>query len=129
MSAVHLRNGRHAEIIARRWLVRHGLKHVCSNFRCRYGELDLIMRDGLSLVIVEVRYRNTRVYGGAIGSVTRPKCLRIGRATEYFLRHRPEFRRLALRFDVLALSGTARPLNIDWYRHAFNFDDGLPGCD
>ncbi|MDP6437236.1 MAG: YraN family protein [Gammaproteobacteria bacterium] len=129
MSAAHLRRGRQAEKVARRWLVRRGLKHIQSNFRCRYGELDLIMRDGSSLVVVEVRYRNTRMYGGAIGSVTRSKILRVGRATELFLRQHTEYRHLALRFDVLAISGTGRARDIDWRRSAFGFDADLPGCD
>lgn len=129
MSAAHLNAGRNAEKIAQRWLAKHGLKLVDANFRCRYGELDLIMREGSCLVVIEVRYRNSGRYGGAAGSITGAKMMRIGLATQAFLNRHPEYRSLALRFDVLALSGTGRTRRIDWRRQAFNFDEGLPGCD
>jgi putative endonuclease len=129
MIAGHLRRGRRAEAIACRWLIARGLKHVASNFRSRFGELDLIMRDGSCLVIVEVRYRNTSNYGGAIASITGKKRLRIARATEYFLRQQPRLRHMELRFDVLALSGAMRAPTIDWRKHAFSFDDEIAGFD
>lgn len=129
MNSRHLRRGRRAENIARRWLIARGLKHVSSNFRCRFGELDLIMRDGSCLVIVEVRYRNSNNYGGAIASVTAPKRLRIARTTEYFLRQQPRLRHMELRFDVLAMSGASHTPTIDWRRHAFSFDDGITSFD
>jgi putative endonuclease len=122
MSAGHLRSGRQAEVFALAWLQARGLKLIRTNFHCRFGELDLVMRDGNCLVIVEVRYRNSRHYGGAIATITRAKRLRIGRATRFLLQRQPQLRRLALRFDVLALSGRLASPDIDWRRRAFNFD-------
>jgi putative endonuclease len=122
MSAGHLRRGRDAETFARAWLQARGLKLLYANFLCRFGELDLVMLDGKCLVIVEVRYRRSQQYGGAIATVTAPKRQRIGRATQLLLQRQPQLKRLALRFDVLALSGELADPNVDWRKHAFGFD-------
>ena len=66
MTAPHLESGRRSELYARCWLEERGLTHVCSNYRCRLGELDLVMRDHDCLVIVEVRFRRSSSYGGAL---------------------------------------------------------------
>ena len=58
-----------AEALALRHLQRQGLKLVERNWRCAGGELDLIMRDGDALVLVEVRARSRGDYGGAAASV------------------------------------------------------------
>jgi len=123
--APHLRAGRQGEQFARRWLEARGLKHVCSNFRCRYGELDLVMQEGDCLVIVEVRYRRNDAYGGALPSITRIKLQRIARAIQQFLGQNRRLRDLPLRFDVVALSGATHPPKVHWRRQACEFDD----CD
>ena len=121
MSADHLRSGQRAEAIGCAWLRAQGLQLLHTNFLCRFGELDLIMRDGNCLVIVEVRYRHSRHYGGAIATITPSKQQRIGRATQHFLQQHPQLKRLALRFDVLALSGELADPDIDWRKQAFVF--------
>lgn len=111
----HLQKGASAEQQALLYLRQQGLQPVCSNFRCKFGELDLVMREGDSLVIVEVRYRQSEQFGGALASVTRPKQGRIIAATQhYVIINRLE--RLAIRFDVVAIGGDGR---IDWIKNAF----------
>lgn len=122
LKAPHLLLGQHGEHAARIWLEKQGLKHVASNYRCRFGELDLVMLDNHCLVIVEVRYRRTRYYGGALGSVTVAKQTRIARATQHFLQNRLNLRLQPLRFDVLALSGTGHTLSFEWRKRAFCCD-------
>jgi putative endonuclease len=122
MKAPHLLTGQNSELAARAWLEAQGLQHIAANFRCRYGELDLIMQDQQCLVIVEVRYRRTTLYGGALGSITNKKQQRIARAAQYFLQTRPKLRRQALRFDVIALSGTGGKFSFEWRKQAFCFD-------
>ncbi len=61
----HKATGDHAELLACRYLQRHGLRLLTRNFHCRRGEIDLIMRDGDSLVFVEVRYRQQVRFGRA----------------------------------------------------------------
>lgn len=121
--APHLQTGRSAEDYARRWLEARGLRHICSNFRCRYGELDLVMQDQGCLVIVEVRYRHNDDYGGALPSVTRKKLQRIATAIRYLLLQQRELRELPLRFDVLALSGPLTAPTLRWCKRACSFDE------
>lgn len=112
--AAHLIRGESAEEQAHRFLLDKGLKPVCRNFRCKQGELDLIMTDRQTLVIVEVRYRKTDKYGSAVESVTRAKQARIIAATQVYLSSQKTDS--PIRFDVVALSGNG---NIDWIRNAF----------
>jgi putative endonuclease len=122
MRAPHLQTGQDSEHAARVWLEAQGLTHIASNYRCRFGELDLIMREQLCLVIVEVRYRRTTSHGGALGSITRKKQMRIARAAQHFLQNRRDLKQQPLRFDVIALSGTGACLSFEWRRQAFCFD-------
>ena len=108
--------GRIAEQQALDHLRAAGLRLLGRNFRCRRGEIDLVMMDGATLVCVEVRYRAGEGFGGAAASVTWRKQLRIARATRYLLMRHAELRRHPVRFDVVALSAGGR---IDWIRHAF----------
>ena len=123
MTAPHLYKGRLSEDFALQWLKAKGLSFICSNFRCRFGELDLIMRDKNCLAITEVRYRSNPGYGGALMSVTPAKQLRIARTTKYFLQKHNQYAQLGLRFDVLGLSGSTTSPVADWCRGAFYFDD------
>jgi len=120
--SAHLISGARAEKSAQKWLQKKGLLHVLSNFRCRHGELDLVMRDAGCLVIVEVRYRRLPTFGGALESVSATKQRRIGLATQQLLREHRELYSLPLRFDVLAMSGPVGEPAFDWRRNAFCFD-------
>ena len=84
--------------------LRHqGLTLVEANFRCKGGEIDLVMRDGAALVFVEVRQRASRAHGGAASSITPAKVRRMVRAAEYYLLRFPQLP--ACRFDVIAIDG------------------------
>ena len=122
MTAPHLNKGRLSEDFARHWLESKGLTHICSNYSCRFGELDLIMLDHNCLVVAEVRYRSNSRYGGALLSVTRAKQMRMARTTECFIQKHHRFAKFCLRFDVLALSGPIAAPVVDWRRRAFNLD-------
>ena len=121
--APHLHAGRTGEQFARRWLEARGLRHICSNFRCRYGELDLVMLERDCLVIIEVRYRRNDNYGGALPSITAAKLQRIATTIQYLLRQYRQLRELPLRFDVLALAGPLNKPTVTWCQHACSFDD------
>lgn len=113
------RRGAAAEQRARTWLESRGLKLRESNYRCRWGEIDLVMEDGDMLVFVEVRYRNSMRYGGAIDSIDARKRRRLCRAAaDYLARQRG--RQWSSRFDVVALGPDDR---IDWIADAFDADD------
>lgn len=111
----HLQSGADAERLALSHLQGQGLTWVCSNFRCKAGELDLVMRDGEMLVVVEVRYRKSEQYGGALASITPQKQARIIAATQhYVIIHK--LNHLSVRFDVVAVSGDQR---LNWIKNAF----------
>ena len=112
--AAHLLRGESAEEQAHRFLINKGLKSVCRNYRCKQGELDLIMTDQQTLVIIEVRYRKTDQYGSALESVTRTKQSRIIAATHSYLSSQKTDR--PIRFDVVAISGNGK---IEWIQNAF----------
>ncbi len=86
-------------------LEQNGLILVERNFRCKGGEIDLIMRHRQALVFVEVRKRADRRHGGAAASVTAAKQARLIVAAQVYLQRckTPP----ACRFDVVAIDGTA----------------------
>ncbi len=112
--APHLLRGEQAEQQALDYLQKQGLKLLCRNFRCPHGELDLIMADKQTLVIVEVRFRKNSRYGSALESVTAAKQSRIIAATHVYLA--AHHHNGPLRFDVVALSGDGQ---LDWIKNAF----------
>lgn len=112
--AAHLIRGESAEEQAHNFLVNKGLTPVCRNYRCKQGELDLIMTDHQTLVIIEVRFRKTDQYGSAAETVTRAKQSRIIAATHIYLSSHKADR--PVRFDVIAISGNG---NVEWIQNAF----------
>jgi putative endonuclease len=96
-----------------------GLKRVESNYRTRFGELDLVMRDGDTLVFVEVRYRRHANFGGGAASVGSAKREKLVRAAQGFLQAHPQFASMPCRFDVVAFDGDAGAPSCDWQRAAF----------
>jgi putative endonuclease len=78
------------------------------------------MTEGECLVIVEVRYRRGKSHGGALSSVTRTKQRRILQATRHLLQRHPALQRRPLRFDVVALTGAAGAVTVQWLRNAFD---------
>ena len=104
------RRGRQVEQMALAYLLDQGLNLVRRSYHCRLGEVDLIMYDPAGwrrpqLVFVEVRYRRDPAYGGAAGSITRAKQLRIVRAAQqYLMRYRIDSD-TSIRFDVVAITG------------------------
>ncbi|HMM68374.1 MAG TPA: YraN family protein [Dokdonella sp.] len=112
--------GTHFEDIALAHVQRDGLRLIARNFNCRYGELDLVMRDREVVVFVEVRYRRSQGYGGALDSVGASKRERLAKAASLFLQANPTLTRHPCRFDVVAISGGAENPAIDWQRNAFD---------
>lgn len=109
-------SGEHAEQLAAGYLQQRGLSLVERNYRCRYGEIDLIMQDGSSLVFVEVRLRSRRDFGGAAASIGAAKRGRLLRTAQHYL---ATLRKIPpCRFDAL-LFHSADGADIEWVRNAF----------
>ena len=118
------RTGLFWEGVAERYLRQRGLKPIARNVTCRWGELDLIMRDRDTLVIVEVRYRQSHARVTAIESIDRGKRLRLCRAAGDFVSRHRRFQGWPIRFDVVALSGGPIGTGVNWRPAAFDCD----GC-
>src|SRR5690625_6283061 len=98
------RRGREAERHAERWLKARGLQVLARNYRCRFGELDLVIRQGDTLVFVEVRLRRYERFVGARASVTRAKQRRLLAAAHHYLMFHPALARLPCRLYCLVLT-------------------------
>jgi putative endonuclease len=107
--------GGEAEQLAAAYLDQQGLKLVASNYHCRFGEIDLIMRDGKTLVFVEVRLRSNANFGGAAMSITAAKRQKLVRTAEHYLQKHGE---AACRFDAV-LMNAASMQGIEWIKNAF----------
>ncbi len=112
--------GRRAETAALKFLQHEGLNLVERNFRCRLGEVDLVMLDHGCLVFIEVRYRSERSFTSAALSVTGQKQTRIVLTAEIFLCKHPALSDHPVRFDVVAFDGgETSSSRIQWIRDAF----------
>ena len=105
--------GAQAEQRAAQYLHQQGLKPVAQNYRGRFGEIDLIMRDGATLVFVEVRLRRNADFGGAAASIDARKQQRIVRTAQQYLSglaHIPP-----CRFDAVLMDDSG----VQWLKNAF----------
>lgn len=109
-----------AEERAARFLRERGLRERARNFRCRQGEIDLIMEDQGVTVFVEVRARSRSDFGSAAASITTAKQRRLVHAARHWIARHGE---TACRFDVIALEG-APETPPQWIPDAFTLDSG-----
>ena len=93
------------EKIAAHYLERQGYQILAYNYRCRFGEIDLIVRDGRYLVFAEVKYRADDSRGNALEAVNVRKQATIRRVAQHYLmqHHFPED--TPCRFDVVGITG------------------------
>jgi putative endonuclease len=106
--------GQAGEDAALSYLEHHGLTLVTRNFRCKGGEIDLIMQEHGTLLFIEVRKRADARHGGAAASVTSAKQARLIIAAQIYLQRykMPP----ACRFDVVAIDGDY----LNWIKNAIN---------
>ena len=112
----NIERGRDAEQRAQAFLINHKLNVVTSNYRTRFGEIDLVMREGDTLVFVEVRRRNSHTHGSAAESITHNKQAKIIRTAHTFLE--THHHRGPVRFDVITFDG-ATLSTPTWIKNAF----------
>lgn len=118
------RKGRYAETLALNYLRMRGLRLITRNYLCKGGEIDLVMSGASALhrellIFVEVRYRSSQRFGGALASISHKKQQRIIHAAQHFLHSDPQFKSWPTRFDVVAVTSRALRPSIDWRPSAF----------
>ncbi|MFZ5722346.1 MAG: YraN family protein [Pseudomonadota bacterium] len=104
------------ELQARQYLEARGLHCLDAGWRCRLGELDLVMRDRDVLVFVEVRTRREHNTVDALASIDHGKQRRFVRAARAWLASHPQAAELPARFDIVAIDGAA----VRWLSDAFS---------
>ena len=109
--------GREAENLACQYLEKKGFRLLLRNYRCKMGEIDLIMQDNHYLVFIEVRYRTQSPYGSSLESINYTKQLKIIRTAEFYLLTTYLSTRHA-RFDVVAMDQFADRCEIHHVKNA-----------
>ncbi len=105
---------------AESYLIKCGLITNCRNYKCRAGEIDLVMHDGGCVVFVEVRYRRGDDYGNPFESITVHKQKRIIRAATHFLVSNPHLQNCTCRFDAVGVYKRGGKTKYDWIKDAFS---------
>jgi len=111
--------GNCAEASACKYLEQHGLSVISRNYRCKSGEIDIIMQKDSHVVFVEVRLRNNTEFGSGLESITRHKKKRLITAAMHFLQQNPAYGDAPCRFDVISITGSPSNYSINWVRDAF----------
>ena len=111
-----IKPGALAEQLAAQFLHQQGLKLLQQNYRCKLGEIDLIMQEGDTHVFVEVRLRSSAQFGGAAASIDTRKQTKILRTAQHYLATLPRIP--PCRFDAILMQ-TTEMKNIEWIKNAF----------
>jgi len=111
------RTGNDAEAYAKKYLLSQGLIWVVSNYRSRFGEIDLVMRDSNVIVFIEVRARSSLAFGGGAVSVTYQKQQKIIKTAALYMQQHKMHNQVVARFDVMSFDGI--PPKISWIKDAF----------
>lgn len=111
--------GQKAEALAERFLQGQGLQPRQRNYRCKTGEIDLIMTQGETLVFVEVRLRANTRFASAAESVDARKQQKLLRAAQHYLLQHRLTDKVQCRFDVIAFDRGLDPAGITWLPNAF----------
>lgn len=114
--SLHLLKGDSAEQQARRHLEKQGLKLLQTNYRCRRGEIDLIMQERDTLVFIEVRYRKSDSFGSAVETVTSGKQRKLIMTARHYLQENRV--NAPCRFDVVGITGPNGD-RVEWIKNAF----------
>jgi len=110
--------GKTGEEIAIRYLLQQGYQVLERNYRCRFGEIDLIARDGSTLAFIEVKTRRSQKFGPAAAAVTLEKQRYLVKASQVYLTRKRKAHELC-RFDVVTIELDALISHIELIKDAF----------
>lgn len=112
-----MKSGAQAEQSAARFLQQQGLRLVQANYRCRFGEIDLILKDGDTLVFAEVRMRSNKDFGGAAASIDARKQGKLILTAQHYLASLSSAP--PCRFDAVLMATPEGGNSIEWVKNAF----------
>jgi putative endonuclease len=95
--------GSSGEASVAQWYLDRGYQVLARNWRCRAGELDLVVAHGRQIVFCEVKTRTSDLFGTPVEAVTREKQARIRRLAARWLEDEAPARPRAIRFDVASV--------------------------
>ena len=114
------RKGLRYEDRARQYLRARGLRLLEQNYRCRFGEIDLIMRERDTICFVEVKYRGSATLGGALDAQPPWKQRKIVKTALFYLAAHRHYASRDLRFDAFLIEAEADGgERVEWIRNAF----------
>lgn len=117
-----LDTGHYAENVAQQFLLTKGMNLLCQHYRCKMGEIDLIMQDKNEIVFVEVRYRRNTFFGEPFETVDKQKQQRLIRTALFFQQKHRWTEAFTLRFDVISIAGKKLNSQITWIPNAFGVE-------
>jgi putative endonuclease len=112
--------GNQAEQQAHLFLQAQGFSLIVQNYRSRYGEIDLIMRDRDDIVFIEVRSRSRLDYGHPAETINKRKQQKLIKTAIDFLQKKEWLYKVNCRFDVIAIHLEASQWQIEWFKNAFS---------
>ncbi len=116
----HLEFGQFCEQAVCQHLQQQGLLMIEKNYRCRMGEIDLIMQHKECLVFIEVRFRQQQSYGSSAETVDFRKQQKLIRCASHYLQKHRLTDQKACRFDVVGVKlNAAKILQFQWIQNAF----------
>lgn len=110
--------GKSGEDLAARHLSKNGYEILCRNYRTRFGEIDIIAKNGGFTVFIEVKSRRTATFGHPKHAVTPEKQVRISKAALYYLKMTDQ-PRIRARFDVVTIFQSDQKTDVEIIRNAF----------
>ena len=112
--------GKRAEELATAELKRRGYEIICSNYRCRFGEIDIVAREGRTLVFIEVRSRRSNDHSFPAESVDDKKQAKLALTAQHYLSSHPECADSDCRFDVIEVRfERGKPVSVEVIQGAF----------
>ena len=109
------------ELLACKYLEKQGVKILERNFRCRFGEVDIIAKDGKYLCFTEVKYRSDDRFGEPFEAVDHKKQKHICKVSSFYLYSKYKSSDIPVRYDVVAISQKDDIFTFTWIKNAFDY--------
>ena len=108
------------EKLALEYLQKQGAYLLQSNYRCRYGEIDLIMKHQKTITFVEVRKRDSCCHGSPLETVDYRKQQKIIRSAYTYLKEHRLYETMPCRFDIVGVTLQKEEYHLTWHKNAYS---------